>query len=69
MKIGSLVKCVRDNCDPHQSIFFGVIIEVTPPVYQVGGECTWVQIHWADGHETWEEWEASIEDGCFEVVA
>tara|TARA_Y100000034_G_scaffold103120_2_gene128425 strand:- start:806 stop:1072 length:267 start_codon:yes stop_codon:yes gene_type:complete len=87
MKVGSLIKCVREQ---HQ--FFGVIVKVhvapDPERIMEDTECsdcrgetsnewfedadncesTWAEIQWADGHQTWEEWEVSIEDGCFEVV-
>ena len=62
IKLGTLVKCSWDGVDD----LFGVIVSMTGKI-NGGIGTSWAEIHWSDGHKTWEEWEASL-GSCFEVI-
>jgi len=63
VKIGTLVKCSWTDEKP---TLLGVIVDMSGKINGGTGD-SWAEIHWSDGHTTWEEWEASI-GLCFEVI-
>lgn len=63
VKLGTLVKCSWVDAHPN---LLGIIISMTGKINGGTGD-SWAEIHWTDGHTTWEEWEASINE-CFEVI-
>jgi hypothetical protein len=64
VRIGTLVKCSWADEKP---TLFGVLIGMTGKINGGTGD-SWAEIYWTDGHTTWEEWDASINQ-CFEVIA
>ena len=66
VRIGTLVKCHWKE-EERGPPLFGVLISMTGKINGGTGD-SWAEIYWTDGHTTWEEWEASINQ-CFEVIA
>ena len=69
LKIGDLIKCTHADERTHS---FGVIITLKRPERRnrnrpSDSQITWAEIHWHEGHRTWEEMEVSLET-CFEVM-